>query len=63
MYEANTLLDTGAVQSAMSVSELRKVINAHSEVALREIPAPESKLQIANGNLVKDLKHVFLRFS
>ena len=61
MYESNAFFDTGAVQKAMSESELRKVRTSHTKVVLRGMPAPEFKIQIANGNLVKVTKRVFLR--
>ena len=61
-YENHALLDTGAIQSAMAEAELRKIITAHPEVILQELPPPNFKIQIANGNLVPVRKQVLLRF-
>ena len=38
--ENHALLDTGAIQSAMSEAELRKIITAHPEAILQELPPP-----------------------
>ena len=51
-YENQGLLDTGAVQSALSEAELRKITAAHPEAVLDELPPPNFKVQIANGSLV-----------
>ena len=56
MCESNAFFDTGAVQKAMSESELRKVRTSHTKVVLRGMPAPKFKIQIAKGNLVKVTK-------
>ena len=61
-YENHALLDTGAIQSAMSEAELRKITTAHPEAILQELPPPNFKIQIANGNLVPVRKQVLLRF-
>ena len=61
-YENHALLDTGAIQSAMSEAELRKITTAHPEAILQELPPPNFKIQIANGNLVPVQKQVLLRF-
>ena len=61
-YENQSLLDTGAVQSALSEAELRKITAAHPEAVLDQLPPPNFKVQIANGNLVPIRKHVVLRF-
>ena len=61
-YENQGLLDTGAVQSALSEAELRKITAAHPEAVLDELPPPNFKVQIANGNLVPIQKQVLLRF-
>ena len=61
-YENSALLDTGAIQSAMSEAELRKITTAHPEAILQELPPPNFKIQIANGNLVPVRKQVLLRF-
>ena len=39
-YENQGLLDTGAVQSALSEAELRKITTAHPEAVLDELPPP-----------------------
>ena len=52
-YENHALLDTGAIQSAMSEAELRKITTAHPEAILQELPPPNFKIQIANGNLMR----------
>ena len=52
-YGTNALLDSGAVQSEMSKSELREVTAVHLETVQRELPAPMLKNLIANVNLVK----------
>ena len=57
-YENQGLLDTGAVQSALSEAELRKITAAHPEAVLDELPPPNFKVQIANGNLVPIRKQV-----
>ena len=62
MYETNVLLDTGAVQSAMSEAKLRKITTAHPNVLIREIPAPDFKNNNAKRNLVHDMKYVLQRF-
>ena len=61
-YENQGLLETGAVQSALSEAELRKITAAHPEAVLDELPVPNVKVQIANGNLVPIRKQVLLRF-
>ena len=63
-YKNHALLDTGAIQSAMSEAELRKITTAHPEAILQELhpPPPNFKIQIANGNLVPVRKQVLLRF-
>ena len=61
-YENQGLLDTGAVQSALSEAELDKITAAHPEAVLDELPPPNFKVQIANGNLVPIRKQVLLRF-
>ena len=61
-YENQDLLDTGAVRSALSEAELRKITAAHPEAVLDELPPPNFKVQIANGNLVLIRKQPFVRF-
>ena len=61
-YENHALLDTSAIQSAMSEAELRKIITSHPEAIVQELPPPNFKTQIANGNLVPVRKQVLLRF-
>ena len=58
-YKNFGLLDTGAIQSALSEAELRRILSAH---LLQELPAPVFKVQIANGNIVPVKKQVLLRF-
>ena len=55
------LLDTGAIQNALSEAELRRLLSAHPAALLQELPAPEFKVQIANGNIVQVKKQVLLR--
>ena len=61
-YENQGLLDTGAIQSTMSENELRRILQAHPAAQLEEYPAPDFKVQIANGNIVLVRKQVLLRF-
>ena len=61
-YENHGLLDTGAVRSAMSEDELRRILSAHPAALLEEYPAPDFKVQIANGSIVPVRKQVLLRF-
>ena len=61
-YENQGLLDTRAMQSALSEAELRKITAVHPEAVLDELPPPNFKVQIANGNLVPIRKQVLLRF-
>ena len=61
-YENQGLLDTGAVQSALSEAELRKYTAAHPEAVLNELPPPNYIVQIANGNLVPIRKQFLSRF-
>ena len=61
-YENLGLLDTGAIQSAMSENELRRILQAHPAAQLEEYPAPDFKVQIANGSIVPVRKQVLLRF-
>ena len=56
------LLDTGAIQSALSEAELRRILSALPAALLRELPAPEIKVQNANRNIVPVRKQVLLRF-
>ena len=56
------LLDTGAIQSALSEAELRRILITHPAALLQELPAPEFKVQIANGNIVPVRKKVLLSF-
>ena len=62
-YENNALLDTGAVRNAMSERGLRCILTAHPSALLVGLPAPEHKIQIANGNIVPIRKQVQLRLS
>ena len=61
-YENDALLDTGAIQSATSESELRRIHIAHSSALPQEMPATENKLQTAIGNIVPIGKQFQLRF-
>ena len=51
-FECQGLLDTGAVQSAMSEAELTRVLKASPNALVQELPAPNFKVQIANGSVV-----------
>ena len=62
MCESNALLHTGAVQSALSESELRKKTAPQPETVTRAQPAHEFRIQIANGNPVEVEKKLLLRF-
>ena len=61
-YENHSLLDIGAIQSAMSEDKLRRILSAHAAALLEEYPAPDFKVQIANGSIVPVRKQVLLRF-
>ena len=61
-YKNHGLLDTGAIRSAMSEDELRRLLSAHPAALLEEYPAPDFKVQIANGSIVPVRKQVLLRF-
>ena len=61
-YENHGLLDTGAIRSAMSEDELRRILSTHPAALLEEYPAPDFKVQIANGSIVPDRKQILLRF-
>ena len=61
-HENQGLLDTGATQGAMSENELRRILQAHPAAQLEEYPAPDFKVQIANGNIVPVKNQVLLRF-
>ena len=56
-YENHGLLDTGAIRSAMSEDELRRIQSAHPAALLEEYPAPDFKVQIANGSIVPVRQH------
>ena len=61
-YKNEGLLDTGAIQSALSGNELRRILQAHPAAQLEEYPAPDFNVQIANGNIVPVRQQVLLRF-
>ena len=61
-YENFGLLDTGAIQSALSEAEIRCILSAHSAAFLQELSAPEFKVQIANSNIVPVREQVLLQF-
>ena len=46
----------------MSENELRRILQAHPAAQLEEYPAPDFKVQIANGSIVPVRKQVLLRF-
>ena len=60
-YENFGVLDTGAIQSAMSEAELRQILSEHPAALLQELPAPEFKVQITNGSIVPVRKQVLLQ--
>ena len=61
-YENHGVLDTGAIRSAMPEHKLRRILSAHPAALLEEYPAPDFKVQIANGSIVPVRKQVLLRF-
>ena len=61
-YEKFRLLDTGATQSALSESEIQRILTAYPATFLQQLPEPEFKVQIANGNIVPVRKQVLVRF-
>ena len=61
-YKSHALLDTGAVESAMSGNKFRKIQAANPETFLKELPGLKFKIQKANGTLVTVKKQVRLRF-
>ena len=50
-YEKQALLDTGAIQSAMSETEQQKILTTQNMALIKEMHAPEFKMQIANVNI------------
>ena len=60
--EKQALLDTGAIQSAMSEIELRKIPTTHRWALFKGIPALDFKVPITNGQIVPVRKQVLLRF-
>ena len=50
-YEIGGLFYTGAVKSALSENELRRIRTANPEALLHELAPPTIKIQIANGKL------------
>ena len=61
-YENHGLIDTGAIQCAMSEDKPRRILSAHPAALLEEYPAANFKVQIANGSIVPVRKQVLLRF-
>ena len=61
-YESFRLHDTGAIESALSEAELRRIVAAHPAAVFEELPAPDLKVQIVNGNTVPVRKKVSLLF-
>ena len=59
--ENHALLDTGAVQSAMSENDLRKFQTARPEAVLTELPTADFKVELANAFLVTVTKQVVLK--
>ena len=57
-----TLLDTGAVQSAMSENKLRNNQTTITEALLIELAAPAFKIQIATRMLLTVKKQIVLKF-
>ena len=49
-------------KEALSEAELCRILTAHPAVLLQELPDPEFKVQIDNGNMVPVRKQVLLRF-
>ena len=46
----------------MSEAELAKILKASPKALIQELPAPNFKVQIANGSVVPIRKQVLLRF-
>ena len=61
-YKNFGLLDFGAFQSGLSEAELRRILTVYPAALLQGLPAPEFKVQIANGNIMPVRKQVLLRF-
>ena len=61
-YENYLLLDTGAIQRAISENELRRILQAHPAAQLEYYPATDLKFQIAKGIIIPVRKQVLLRF-
>ena len=58
-YENHALLDTDAIQSAISEAELRRIITAHPEAILQELqtpPKPPPPPEIQNSNRKRQLR-------
>ena len=60
--EISAPLDTGAIQSALSETELRRIVTAYSSALLDELPTPDYRIQISNSNTVPVHQQVLLRF-
>ena len=56
------MLDSGAIQSTMSKTELRRIRVPNPMALLEELPAPDFKMQIANGSIVPVRKQALLHF-
>ena len=61
-YEKHALLDNGAKKSAMSESEISRILTYQPSALLQEMPATEYKTQFTNGNIVPMINQVQLRF-
>ena len=48
-YENHGLLDTGAIQSAMSEDELRRITAANPAALLEEYTAPDFNVRLQTG--------------
>ena len=63
LHKNFALPDTGAKRSALFENETRRVIAVHPSAMLDDLPAPDYRIEFANGNLVPIRKQVLLRFS
>ena len=61
-YDNFAILDTEAIQSALSEYQLSRIIAAHSSAPLHELPAPNYRIRIANDNILPTRKQVLLVF-
>ena len=61
-YDNQGLLNVGAIKSAMSENELRRILQAHPAAQLEEYPAPDFQVHLADGSIVPVRKQKLLRF-